>query len=164
MTLRLILMRHAKSSWDDPALSDHARPLNGRGRRSASALGDWLRAQGVLPDQILSSSSERTRETCARLGLDATAQFTGTLYHAGPATMLRVLHGASGQTVLMLGHNPGIADFAHALVATPPPHPGFETYPTCATLVADFAITDWADLAPGTGQTVDFIVPRDLTG
>ncbi|MGQ3488572.1 SixA phosphatase family protein [Roseovarius pacificus] len=164
MTLRLILMRHAKSSWDEPALPDHARPLNGRGRRSASALGDCLRAQGVLPDQILSSSSERTRETCTRLGLDAPAHFTDTLYHAGPATMLRVLRGASGQTVLMLGHNPGIADFAHTLVATPPPHPGFETYPTCTTLVADFPVTDWADLAPGTGQTVDFIVPRDLTG
>ena len=62
MTRRLILMRHAKSSWDNPFAEDHQRPLNGRGKRSAKAIGEWLRAQGYLPDQILSSSATRTRE------------------------------------------------------------------------------------------------------
>jgi len=163
MTRRLILMRHAKSSWGDPTQPDHARPLNGRGQRSATALGDWLRARGYLPDQVLSSSSVRTRETFDRLGLDAPAQFSDALYHASPATMLKALRAATGQTVLMLGHNPGIATFAHSLVATPPAHERFADCPTGATLIADFAITAWGDLTPGIGQTVDFIIPRALT-
>lgn len=164
MTRRLILMRHAKSSWGDPAQPDHARPLNGRGQRSATALGDWLRTQGYLPDRVLSSSSVRTRDTFDRLGLDAPAQFSDALYHASPTIMLKALRTASGQTVLMLGHNPGIAAFARSLVATPPTHDRFDDYPTGATLVADFPITDWGDLTPRSGQAVDFIVPRALTG
>lgn len=163
MTRRLILMRHAKSSWGDPAQPDHARPLNGRGQRSAAALGDWVRAQGYRPDQVLSSSSVRTRDTFDRLGLDALAQFSDALYHASPATMLKALRAASGQTVLMLGHNPGIAAFADALVTSAPAHDRFADYPTGATLIADFAITAWDDLTPGIGQTVDFIIPRALT-
>ena len=63
MTLRLILMRHAKSSWDSPGLDDHERPLNGRGCRSAKAIGAWLNDHGYLPDLVLSSDAERTRET-----------------------------------------------------------------------------------------------------
>ncbi len=164
MTRRLILMRHAKSSWGAPAQPDHARPLNGRGQRAALALGDWLRARGYMPDLILSSSSIRTRETFDRLGLNAPAQFSDALYHASPASMLTALRAATGQTVLMLGHNPGIAAFARSLVAAPPMHERFDDYPTGATLVADFTISSWDDLTPGSGQIIDFVIPRTLTG
>lgn len=157
-------MRHAKSSWDDPNLDDHARPLNGRGKVSARVLGDWLRERNYIPDQVLSSSSARTRETFAGLGILCDATFTNRLYHAGPEQMLEVLQGAERPTVLMLGHNPGIAWFAQNLVAAPPPHPRFDDYPTCATLVADFDIEDWTALRPGSGKAVDFIIPRELTG
>ena len=112
---RLVLKRHAKSDWGDPALPDHARPLNERGRRSATALGDWLRAMGALPDQILCSSSERTQETCARLNLPLAPELHDALYLAEAPDMLRVLRGATGSQVLMLGHNPGIAEFAARL-------------------------------------------------
>ena len=61
MALSLILVRHAKSSWDTPALSDHDRPLNKRGRASARAIGDWLRKENLLPDQILTSTAQRRR-------------------------------------------------------------------------------------------------------
>ncbi|MBZ0123364.1 MAG: histidine phosphatase family protein, partial [Roseovarius sp.] len=67
-----------------------------------------------------------------------------------------------GETVLMIGHNPGIGWLAQTLVADPPPHPRFFDYPTGATLVAGFDVADWADA--GTGRTVEFIVPRELTG
>lgn len=163
MTLRLILMRHAKSSWDNPLLDDHQRSLNGRGRRSALAVGDWLRDNNYLPDQILSSSSTRTKETCAGLKLTANARYLDTLYHASADRMLTVLKSATGQCVLVLGHNPGIAWFAQELVAAPPSNPRFHDYPTCATLIADFPIDDWNSLRPGTGKVVDFIIPRDLT-
>lgn len=164
MTRRLILMRHAKSSWDDPRLEDHARSLNGRGKVSARVLGDWLRDRNYLPDQVLSSSATRTRETFSGLKIVCDAAFTDRLYHAGPDQMLQVLRGADRRTVLMLGHNPGIAWFAQNLVAAPPPHPRFDDFPTCATLVVDFEIDDWQDLRPGTGRVIDFIIPRELTG
>lgn len=161
---RLILMRHAKSSWDDPLLQDHDRPLNGRGKVSARVIGEWLRAKNCVPDQVLSSSSARTRETFARLGFVCDAQFMDKLYHAGPDIMLDVLRGAKGDTVLMLGHNPGIAWFAQNIVQVPPPHSRFYDYPTCATLIAEFGIEDWREIGTGSGKAVDFAIPRELTG
>lgn len=164
MTKRLILMRHAKSGWDDPTLDDHDRPLNGRGRVSAGALGDWLRTKGILPDQALVSSAARTRETFARLGLACDAGFDRALYLAPPMAMMTALKAATGTTVLMIGHNPGIAELAHDLMAKLPDHTRFHDYPTCATLVADFEIDDWAALSAGTGTLVEFVIPRELTG
>lgn len=162
MSRTLILMRHAKSSWDNPRLSDHARPLNARGRRSARALGDWLHMRGRLPDQALISSAERTRETFAGLALPIPGQFTNALYHAGAEQMLRVLAQASGRTVLMLAHNPGIADFAERLVKFPPDHPRFYAYPTCATLVARFDAERWNQVRWHSGNVLDFVIPREL--
>ncbi len=163
MTKRLILMRHAKSSWGDPTLDDHQRPLNDRGQRSATALGDWLRANDYLPDLILSSSSTRTRETFAGLQINADTRFLDGLYHAGAGQMLHVLKQASGDCVLMLGHNPGISWFASEIVTSPPDHPRFNDYPTCATLVVDVPVDAWRDVRVGTGQVVDFTIPRELT-
>lgn len=160
--LRLILMRHAKSSWGDPALDDHARPLNGRGRRSATALGDWLRSGGYLPDEALSSTAQRTRETFAGLKLAAPVRFAQDLYLSSPGEMMQALKSATGEAVLLIGHNPGCADFAESIVANEPDHPRFLDYPTGATLVADLPVQNWADVRWGTGTTVDFVVPRDL--
>jgi len=164
MTKRLILMRHAKSDWDDPLLGDHDRQLNGRGRVSAQAVGSWLKAKKITPDQGLISSATRTRETFARLGITCDAAFLNDLYLAGAQQMLTTLKGAHGACVLMLGHNPGIAEFAEGLLAHPPEHARFFDFPTCATLVADFEIDSWADLSPGTGTTREFVIPRELTG
>jgi len=158
----LILMRHAKSDWHSAGLRDHARPLNARGRRSATALGNWLRAQGLIPDQILCSSAIRTQETCQRLKLPLAPDLHDALYLAEAPQMLRVLRGATGARVLMLGHNPGIAEFAARLVATPPAHERFDDYPTGATLVVRFDIAGWADLTPGTGAVRRFVIPREL--
>ena len=163
MSRRLILIRHAKSSWGDPLLPDHTRVLNARGLHAAGAVGDWLRAKGYAPDAVLSSSAARTRETATRIEFDVPATFLDALYHAGPEVMLAQLCRAEGACVMMLGHNPGIAEFADLLLAYPPGHARFADYPTAATLVADFDILDWADLKFDTGQMVDFIVPRDLT-
>jgi phosphohistidine phosphatase len=158
---RLILMRHAKSDWSRD-LDDHDRPLNARGQSSAQALGQWLRDTGHLPDQILCSSATRTQETCALLQLENALQPEPELYLAAPHDMLRILHGAQGDRVLMLGHNPGIAMLAEHLVETAPEHARFRDYPTGATLVLAFNITDWKDTKPGTGRALDFVVPREL--
>lgn len=163
MTLKLILMRHAKSSWDTPAQDDFDRPLNDRGYRSAAALGDWLRAKGHVPDQILCSSARRTRETLEGLQLmDIDAQYQERLYHAAPQTLAAALTEATGQTVLIIAHNPGIAGFAARMVTRPPAHVKFFDYPTGATLVAQFKAQSWDRAAPGSGTPTDFTVPRDL--
>lgn len=164
MSRTLILMRHAKSSWNDPLLSDHDRSLNARGRKSALALGAWMRGTGLSPDQVLCSTAKRTRETLASLGLDgARAEFSGKLYHAGAVQLLSALAGASGKTVLLVAHNPGIGDLAHRMVRIPPAHPRFDDYPTGATLVARFDVKNWREVAPGTGEVLEFVVPRELT-
>ncbi len=161
---RLILTRHAKSAWDDPLIDDHDRPLNGRGRRSALELGEWLHSRGYEPDEVLCSSAARTKETWARV-LSAPLEVTPKvevldgLYHAGPDVMLGLLKKATGDCVMMLGHNPGIAALAAMLPAKGPNRPEFSRYPTAATLVVDFDAGDWAAVGPGQGSVMDFFVP-----
>lgn len=159
---RLILTRHAKSAWDDPQLDDHDRPLNERGRRSARELGDFMASRGYEPEEVLCSSSRRTQETweviaAAPLEVRPLVRIEPGLYHASPDKMLTILRSASQPTVLMLGHNPGIAEFAAMLPARLPTQPEFRRYPTCATLVVDFQIDSWADVAPGLGSVMDFV-------
>ena len=76
--------------------------------------------------------------------------------------MLAVLKHAKADTVMMIGHNPGIAEFAARLVAVPPINPDFARYPTGATLVVDFIADDWSDITYGSGATVDFVIPREI--
>ncbi|MCV3273712.1 SixA phosphatase family protein [Roseobacter sinensis] len=165
MTRTLILMRHAKSDWSHAGLRDHERPLNGRGRVSAQALGAWLRDREHLPDEVLCSSATRTGETLQRLELpkDIPVRYMNELYHAEASCMRDVLMQAVGACVLMIGHNPGICDVAHRLVRTAPDHPRFEDYPTGATLVVRFAAPSWAEIGWHEGQPIDFVTPRELT-
>lgn len=162
MVLRLILVRHAKSSWKEPALSDHERPLNKRGRASAKAIGDWLRHKGYVPKTVLSSTSKRTRETFALLETKAEAEFDRSLYLSSAANMLKKLQGASGETVLMIGHNPGIGELAERLACKLPQHARFLDYPTCATAVLEFDTNSWDEVDFGTGRVKAFITPREL--
>jgi phosphohistidine phosphatase len=161
---RLILMRHAKSDWSGGPSSDHDRPLNPRGRRASAQLGDWLRAAALIPDEVLCSSAMRTRETCLRLGLpqNVPVREIKALYLASADVILKTLQTAVGQTVLMLGHNPGIGMAAEAVLSAPPDHPQFMPYPTGATLVADLDIGSWDQAVCGTAIARHFMVPRDL--
>ena len=161
MTKRLILIRHAKSSWEH-AGPDHARPLNKRGYVSAQAVGDWLRDRQYWPQQVLCSTAKRTVETCAHIGFDMETRYLDSLYHAAPEEMFNQLQHAKADVVAMIAHNPGIAALAGELVDRFPNHPRYFDYPTCATAVLDFPISDWRDLRINTGQLVDFIIPREL--
>jgi len=165
MSRRLILMRHAKSSWDTPDLDDKERPLNPRGRRSAAALGKWLTEKGYLPDMVLCSSSQRTRETLDGLKLGVTpVKYLDALYHASTNVLLDTLReSGAGKTALILTHNPGCANFADRILSDPHDHDDFHNYPTGATLVADLPVEHWSDAKFHSGKVVDFIVPRDLT-
>ncbi|NEX46926.1 SixA phosphatase family protein [Pseudotabrizicola algicola] len=163
---RLILTRHTKSSWDDPLTPDHERPLNERGKAAAADLGQWLASRGYVPGQVLCSDSLRTRKTWSGIApaLPATPvlELKPALYHAGPEVMLAVLRHASADTVMMIGHNPGIAEFAARIVAQTPLNPEFSRFPTGATLVVDFVVPTWAEVGFGLGAVDDFIVPREI--
>lgn len=161
MTRRLILIRHAKSDWDSPG-SDHHRGLNKRGYKSASAIGEWLRGQGYDADEVLCSDAKRTKETCARVRFKPEPRFLSSLYLAAPEEMRTALQSAQGHTVAMIGHNPGIAEFAKELVEMLPQHPRFLDYPTCATTVLEFDITNWSHLRLHSGRVLDFVIPREL--
>lgn len=170
---QLILLRHAKSSWDDPSLPDHARPLNARGRRAAQAMAAAMRDLGLSPDVVFVSSARRTLQT-----LEAISPFADSplvepmddIYLASWPRLLEVLRRApeTARSVMLIGHNPGLQDLALALagpagMATGPAAARrmAEAFPTCA--LAEFAIASpWQGLAEGGGRLVRFMVPTDL--
>ncbi len=154
---RLYVLRHAKSSWDDPSLGDHHRPLSGRGRRAADAIGRHLRAEGIEPELVLCSSSARTRETLARIGFQGRVE--RELYGAGAGELIARLRDvpASVESVLVIGHNPGMHDLALALADGP-----HDKYPTGALATIDLDVGSWSAIVPGCGRLVDFVRPREL--
>lgn len=164
--LRLILTRHAKSSWDDPTMADHARPLNARGLRATELIGAWLASRGDQPDEVLCSDALRTQETWTGLvpyiGAQSRLVLKPSLYLAGADVMLAVLKGATQPVVMMLGHNPGIGEFAARILRSAPNDAEFKRFPTGATMVATFEAEKWADVAFGSGALLDFTYPRRL--
>lgn len=164
MDYRLILMRHAKSSWKSDAPTDHERPLNKRGRRAAPKVAARLSELDWLPDHIVSSDSARTRETFARmrdtLEFDEDPDFRRDLYHAGTAALQVVLREVSPHvgTVLALGHNPGWEDALQRLTGE---HHAMKT--ACAALLSRTAST-WAEAIDGPGHWYlkTIIYPREL--
>lgn len=162
--MRLILMRHCKSSWATHGQPDRDRPLNARGRRSATALGDWLRARKHLPDMAVVSSSRRTQETFEGLNLACAVETSKALYHASAETTLRILEGISEGTrsLLVIGHNPGFAEVAWRLARHPISHPRFGDYPSGATTVFRIPVQSWIEIGWGRGEAEDFVIPRAL--
>ena len=166
MTLRLVLIRHAKSSWDDFSIDDHDRQLNERGRRSAPAIGQWIADRGDIPTEVLCSDAKRTRETLDLLmeqwPTTPTVRYVHALYLAPATAMLAELKTAKAPIVAMIGHNPGIGSFACGLVHDRPDHPKYASYPTCATAIIDFDVAQWSDVTAASGRVVAFTTPREL--
>ncbi len=167
MSLTLILIRHAKSDWGDPSLPDHDRPLNMRGLAAAPLIGGWLNEKGFTPDSVLCSTARRTQETWSGIATQLNAapapDLSRALYHAEPSDILQALRSCEGRKVAVIGHNPGIGALAWSLVATPPDHPSFGSYPTGACLVLEFQAETWAEITEGTGHLQGFVTPRDLS-
>jgi phosphohistidine phosphatase len=171
---QLLLMRHAKSSWDDPQLSDHDRPLNARGRAGAAAMRSSMAALGLAPDIVLVSPSRRTLQTLELLEpWDDTplVEVIEALYLATRTQLLHALHGVAetARSVLILGHNPGLHELALHLVGPREMSLANEQtrrlqagYPTGA--LAEFAIPGaWQALDEGGGRLIRMISPRELT-
>ncbi|GEO85855.1 MULTISPECIES: SixA phosphatase family protein [Alphaproteobacteria] len=168
--LRLLLLRHAKSAWPD-GVADEERPLNARGRASASMVGDYLAREGLVPDLALVSSARRTRETWALVGecLPRTPKVRQEpgLYAASAEDMLGVLRRVEAifPTVLILAHNPGTQDLALLLSGAGEKSQRREIgekYPTAGLAVIDFGLDDWGKVGAGAGFLERFVTPRML--
>jgi len=170
--LRLLLLRHAKSSWDDPGLGDHDRPLAARGRRAATAVGRHMAAHGLVPERVLCSGARRARDTLA-LVLPAMADSpeprTRDVIYAGDAwAILDLIRGEGGAAspLLVVGHNPALQELALGLIVPEAAKPADDDlaakFPTGALAVIDFAIAAWGALDWGTGRLAAFVRPRDL--
>jgi phosphohistidine phosphatase len=160
----LLVLRHAKSSWSDPALDDHERPLNTRGRRDAPRMGELVREYGLIPDVVISSDAVRARLT-AEAVIEA-ARYGGEirldprLYMAGPADILSLLRtvGKKTETVMIVGHNPGLEELVAQLTGA------WQDLPTAALAQIALPIDQWRDLTLSTrGTLVGHWRPKQLT-
>ena len=165
---RLYLLRHAKSSWDAPALADHDRPLAPRGRRAAEAIAQHLRNEGIAPELVLCSPSARTRQTLTAiargLGEKADVRLESELYAASAATLLELLHELPDEvsSVMLIGHNPGIQDLAVSLAGGGPAIERMRSkFPTAALATLELS-GSWSELAPERAELVAFVKPKDL--
>jgi len=172
--LTLSLLRHAKSSWDDPELDDHDRPLAKRGVKSVPALARYFRQQRLRPGLVLCSDAMRTRATLALLLAEIgppTPRVVNEerLYLAAPETILSVLaHATPAEPhVLVVGHNPGLHALALTLVGEGDRKllaQMAREFPTGALAVLSFAVESWKEVRPATGHLDHFTTPRRLKG
>ncbi len=172
---QLLLLRHAKSSWDERELPDHERPLNPRGRRAASAMRDAMERLGLAPDLVLVSSSVRTLQT-----LEALEPWSDTplvdrmesLYNAPASTLLDTLRDVKEtvRSVLVVAHNPGIHELAMTLIGAHAMRAAgadlrrlADGYPSGA--LTEFTVPGpWHTITEGSARLVRFLCPRDLPG
>ena len=161
----LYFVRHAKSSWDDPSLRDHDRPLNNRGKRDAPRMAHRLVGLGTSPSGILTSTAKRARRTARAfreafgLGKGDVIEREG-LYHAGPREIERELQKLPDDwtTVLVFGHNPGYTDLANRLQ-----HDSYiDNVPTCGIIGARIQIDSWKDFRLADATRTTFMYPKQV--
>jgi len=167
----LYLLRHAKSSWNDPGLSDHDRPLAPRGDDAAPRIGRTLRELGVAPDRVLCSSAERARRTWDLVGreldTDAPAERREDLYDASPADVVAAVQDtpADAEALMVVGHNPTMERLAETLAGDGDPAALREMaakFPTGALAELRFDTRSWTAVAPGAGHLARFLKPKKL--
>lgn len=157
----LLVLRHAKSSWDHPHLSDFDRPLNGRGKKAAPFMGSLMAEKGLVPEVIVSSPANRARTTAEKAaeagGFDASVEFDERIYGAGTNGLLYVIAGFdnAAETAMIVGHNPGFEMLVSVLTGE------HRRMPTAALAVIDLDIDRWSDAGSGSGKLRRLFIPRE---
>ena len=168
---RLLLLRHAKSERSLPGGRDHDRILTSRGREDAAKLGAYMVRHALVPERVIVSTSARTRETwdlvASAFAAAPPAVYDERIYEAAPQAILKVIKEceAEVQTLLIVGHNPGLQEFAALLIASGDVEARQrlnEIFPTAGLVVINFALDDWARLHPHAGRLDLFVSPRSL--
>ena len=169
MTHELLVLRHAKSSWNSSASTDFERPLSKRGRRDAPRVGRFLATGGLVPDYVVSSPATRARQTvlavCAEMGIDEGAvHWDDRIYHSSTGRLMDVLSECpeDAHRVLIAGHNPGLEMLVQTLCRHPVPMPDdYKLMPTAA--VAHLEIpAPWCELDGGIAQLISLTRARSL--
>lgn len=158
----LYLVRHAKSSWKYPELTDFDRPLNKRGKRDAPEMGRRLKDRDIMPDLMLSSPANRALTTCREIARQIDFPKSGIqtdagIYHAGTSTLLAIIRKTPGSidSLMMFGHNPGFTDFANQLAGT-----DIFNIPTCGIFACSFDVDEWQNVAEGKGRMIFYDYPK----
>lgn len=168
---RLAILRHAKSSWDDPSLDDFNRPLNDRGWKAARRIGRELKHRGMRFDLVLSSTAARARETIdgvqEKYGFDCPIEFEPDLYLASEAELLQRVRALDEKVKapLLVGHNPGLEQLIADL--TRDDRNGLRLriegkFPTGTLAVLELPVHHWSKVKPGEGEVVELILPKEL--
>ncbi|MCK4726403.1 MAG: histidine phosphatase family protein [Anaerolineales bacterium] len=160
---KLLIFRHAKSSWKHPELADHDRPLNKRGKRDAPRMGELMREHDMVPDLIISSTAKRARQTADFVadtsGYQAEIQFERSFYAAEPEALIDILQQVAdnNECVMVVGHNPDLEELLEMLTGD------WERMPTAALALIELAINEWARISLEVpGKLVDIWRPREL--
>jgi phosphohistidine phosphatase len=160
----LLLLRHAKSSWSDPAMRDFDRTLNERGLKAAPLMGEFIKQQGIKPDLIISSPAERARQTMELVkqsaGLNSEIRFDERIYEASVGRLMQIVSGFGERAneVLLVGHNNGLENLLARLTGED------KRMPTAALARISLPIDNWSDVYEIQGQLNLFVKPKDLSG
>lgn len=170
--LTLILLRHAKSSWNDPSLADFDRPLAPRGAEAAPRMGRHMRRMGIRPDHIICSPARRTRETLALVIQELlppvpSVVFDERIYEAPAGLLLESIEDSPARlrTLMMVGHNPGLQELILHLAAPDASGSYAEVaskFPTAALAVLEFEATTWTAIEQTPGRITHLMTPRRL--
>ena len=158
----LYLVRHAKSSWNNANMSDHARPLNDRGERDAPRMGKRLRARQPQPQIIICSSAVRAKTTATILAETigyptSDLKIDERLYGAEPNNVIAIIQeiDASIECAMLVGHNPTFTDLVNVLGRCE-----IENMPTCSMAVLTFPMGTWSEISQVQGELLDFDYPK----
>lgn len=159
---RITLLRHAKSSWAQPGLADHDRPLNQRGQRDTPVMGRRLAARGIRPSLIVTSPAKRARQTARLLAREIGypiefLQSEKSLYLADPATILDViaLQDDAFSDIVVCAHNPGITNLANQLCDQ-----SIDNIPTCGMVTIEAQTDSWSEVATSRRALITFDYPK----
>lgn len=158
----LIVIRHAKSSWDEPALADLDRSLNPRGKRDAPLMGNLLKCRNLEPDRIVSSPAKRALKTAKLIGKEvgydpAAIDVRESIYLQDVAILIELIHGLNDRwdRVYLVGHNPGLTDLVNLLAGE-----DIANIPTCGVASIEFAVDSWTHIMEGAGRLAFFDYPK----